>query len=147
MDANRAVAVNGYTISSERTRLDIGLVHQYLSEQAYWARGRTLEVVRRSIDGSLCFGVYKVDEQVGFARVVTDGATFAWLCDVFILDDHRGRGLGKRLLEHVVGEPALQGLAIFVLATRDAHEFYRRYGEFQLLDVPERWMIKRARDS
>ncbi len=134
----------GYTISSDKARLDLELIHEYLSQRSYWAEGRSLDVVRRSIEHSLCFGVYKGDNQVGFARVVTDYATFGWLCDVFVLESHRGRGLGKRLVEYVAAEPGLQGLAIFVLATRDAHDLYREHGGFEVLDAPKRWMIKRA---
>jgi GNAT superfamily N-acetyltransferase len=135
--------VSEYEITCDKSKLDVGLVHRYLSEDSYWAQGRTLEVVHRSIEASLCFGVYKGTRQVGFARVVTDGATFAWLCDVFIIDEHRGLGLGKRLVERVVAEPVLQGLGIFLLATRDAHELYARYGRFTSLDTPGKWMIRR----
>lgn len=137
-------AVDAYSISTDKARLDAELIHEYLSRRSYWAEGRSLEVVRRSIEHSLCFGVYRGEKQVGFARVVTDYATFGWLCDVFILESHRGRGLGKRLVERVAEEPDLRGLAIFVLATRDAHRLYREHGGFELLDSPERWMIKRA---
>ena len=83
-----------FTISADKTRLNIALIHEYLSQRSYWAQGRALEVVRKSIEQSLYFGLYRGDEQVGFARVVTDGATFAWLCDVFVLETMRGRGLG-----------------------------------------------------
>jgi GNAT superfamily N-acetyltransferase len=134
----------GYTISSDKSRLDVALIHDYLSRRSYWAEGRPLEVVRRSIEHSLCFGVYGPDGQVGFARVVTDCATFAWLADVFILEEHRGRGLGKWLIETAVAHPDLQGLKLFLLATRDAHELYRRYGGFEALPKPERWMVRRG---
>lgn len=133
---------DGYSISTDKARFDVGLIHNWLSRRSYWAEGRPFEVVRRSIDASLCFGVYAGREQAGFARVVTDGATFAWLCDVFILEEHRGRGLGKWLIESVVGHPDLQGLRVY-LATRDAHELYRRYGGFQALPAPDRWMVRR----
>jgi GNAT superfamily N-acetyltransferase len=131
-----------YSISTDKTRLDVGLLHDFLSHSAYWALGRPLPVVEKSIEHSLCFGVYADDAQVGFARVVTDYATFAWLCDVFILDAYRGQGLGKWLIECIVAYPDLQGLRRFVLATGDAHELYRRYGGFEVLDHPERWMIR-----
>lgn len=98
--------------------------------------------MRRSIAHSLCFGVYGEGEQVGFARVVTDYATFAWLCDVFVLETARRRGLGKWLIASVIAHPDLQGLRRFTLATRDAHELYRRYGGFEALRAPERWMEK-----
>ncbi len=92
---------DGYTISTDKARLDISAIHEYLSERSYWAEGRPREVVERAIENSLCFGVYEGERQAGFARVVTDYATFAWLCDVFILEDYRGRGLGKWLVETI----------------------------------------------
>ena len=134
---------DGYTISTDKTRLDTGLIHNFLSEDSYWAQDRPYDVVERSIDHSLCFGVYAGTEQVGFARVVTDYVTFAWLCDVFIVESHRGRGLGKRLVETVVAHPDLDGIRLFSLATRDAHELYRRYAGFEPLEVPEKWMARR----
>lgn len=143
MDSSR----DGYWISTDKARLDVDLVHRYLSQESYWARGRSLDVVRKSIRESLCFGVYAGEEQVGFARVVTDGATFAWLCDVFVIDAHKGTGLGKRLLERVLAEPALQGLKNFILATNDAHDLYAKYGGFKPLSIPTKWMIKRAADE
>jgi GNAT superfamily N-acetyltransferase len=132
----------GYTFSSDKAKLDVPLVHDYLCNESYWAQGRSLPTVRKSIQHSLCFGVYQGEEQVGFARVVTDYATFAWLCDVFILEAHRRQGLGKRLVETVVGHPDLQAIQIFVLATRDAHELYRRYGGFEAKITPEKWMAR-----
>ena len=134
---------DGYTISTDKTRLDTGLIHNFLSEDSYWAQDRPYDVVERSIDHSLCFGVYAGTEQVGFARVVTDYVTFAWLCDVFIVEPHRGQGLGKRLVETVVAHPDLDGIRLFSLATRDAHELYRRYAGFEPLEVPEKWMARR----
>lgn len=131
------------TISTDKARLDVELIHAFLSQHAYWALGRPREVVQRSIENSLCFGVYDQEQQVGFARVVTDYATFAWLCDVFILETHRGRGLGKRLVENIVAHPALRGLRRLLLATRDAHELYRRHGGFEALQAPDRWMERR----
>lgn len=133
-----------YTISTDPARLDVALIHDYLSRRSYWAEGRPLDVVQRSIEHSLCFGVYEGQQQVGFARVVTDYATFAWLCDVFILEPHRGRGLGKALIACVVAHPALRNLRLFILATRDAHELYRRYGGFEELAAPHKWMVRRG---
>jgi len=133
---------DGYLISTDRDRLDVDFVHGFLSSSAYWARGRPLATVQRSIEGSLCFGIYKEARQVGFARVVTDRATFAWLCDLFVAEGHRGRGLGKWLVECIAGHPDLQTLRIFLLATRDAHELYRRYGGFEALPAPERFMAR-----
>ena len=134
---------DGYTISTDKTRLDLALIHDYLSQRSYWAQGRSLDLVRRSIDHSLCFGLYAGDQQAGFARVVTHYTTFAWLCDVFILETHRGRGLGKWLIETVVAHPDLHNLRNFLLATRDAHSLYHRYGDFQPLPIPDRWMLRR----
>lgn len=124
----------GYAISTDTRYLDLPLIHAYLSEESYWAEGVPQEVVRRSIDGSIDFGLYEGDplvgtaKQVGFARVVTDRATFAWLCDVFVLEPHRGKGLGKWLIEIVLEHPDLQGLRNVLLATRDAHELYSAFG-------------------
>ena len=128
-----------YCISTDRARLDVALIHRYLSTSTYWAQGRPLEVVERSIENSLAFGIYEGAQQVGFARVITDYATFAWLADVFVLEAHRGRGLGKWLMEVVVSHPRLQGFRRWLLATKDAHELYRKFG-FIDLHRPERWM-------
>lgn len=131
-----------YTISTDKARLDVPLVHHYLSERAYWALGRSLSIVRLSIENSLCYGVYAGSKQAGFARVVTDTATFAWLCDVFILEEYRGRGLGKWLVECIVSNPELSKLRLFILATRDAHSLYRQYGKFEPLQEPQRWLAR-----
>jgi GNAT superfamily N-acetyltransferase len=133
---------NMIEISTDRSRLDIAYIHRYLSEKCYWSIGRSRAVVEKSIANSLCFGVYDGDRQMGFARVVTDYATFAWLCDVFIDAAYRGRGVGKQLVETVVAHPELQGMRNFILATRDAHELYRQYGGFEALAAPERWMAR-----
>ncbi len=128
-----------YLISTDRSRLDVELIHDYLSNTSYWATGRSLEVVQRSIENSLSFGIYKGSEQVGFARVVTDYATFAWIADVFVLPEHRSRGLSKRLMEVILLHPRLQGFRRWVLSTKDAHGLYERFG-FIKLHRPERWM-------
>jgi GNAT superfamily N-acetyltransferase len=136
---------DGYVISTDRERLNPHLIHGYLSNRSYWAQGRSLAVVLKSIEHSLCFGVYQGAEQVGFARVVTDYATFAWLCDLFILESHRGQSLGKWLVESVVAHPELHSLRLFILATRDAHELYGRYGGFEALQEPQRLMVRSRR--
>ena len=128
-----------YTISTERARLDLGVVHRFISEESYWGQGRSPEVVRKTVENSVPFGVYHGDEMVGFARVVTDYATFAWLADVFVLKEHRGRGLSKWLMEVILGHPELQGFRRWVLATKDAHGLYEQFG-FIALHRPERWM-------
>jgi GNAT superfamily N-acetyltransferase len=134
---------NGYAISTDKAKLDVDAIHAYLSERSYWAEGRPREVMEKAIANSLCFGVYDGERQAGFARVVTDYATFAWLCDVFILEDYRGRGLGKWLVETVTTHPTLAKLRRILLATYDAHELYRRYGGFETLPGPEYWMVRR----
>ena len=122
---------DGYLISTDASMLDLEVVHGYLS-RSYWAAGVPEDVVRRSIENSLCFGVYRGEEQAGFARVVTDRATFAYLADVFVLEEHRGQGIGKWLLEVILSHPDLQGLRRWMLATRDAHDLYRRYAFTEL---------------
>ncbi len=134
-------------ISTDRDRLDVPLIHEFLCRSSYWAHGRPIEQVRRSIENSLCFGVYVGTAQIGFARVVTDYATFAWVCDVFILEPHRGRGLGKRLIQAVVEHPALRDLRLMILATRDAQSLYTTYGGFRTIDVGNRWMIRRGSEN
>ncbi len=130
---------DGFTISTDKARLDVDAMHAFLANEAYWAQGRPRAVVERTIEHSLCFGVYDGDRQVGFARVVSDFATFAWLADVYIVPDYRGRGLGKWLMECVFAHPDLQGLRRFLLATRDAHGLYSQYG-FTALGNPDRMM-------
>jgi len=133
---------DGYLISTDPSMLDIEAVHGFL-QRSYWAADRPLETVRRSVEHSLNFGLYQAGDprQVGFARVVTDFATFAWLCDVFIDEAHRGHGLGVWLMETVAGHPRLQGLRLWLLGTRDAHSLYEKAG-FKPLGAPERWMWK-----
>lgn len=128
-----------YLISTDPERLDISLIHHFLSTETYWAVGRSRETVERSLTNSFCFGIYRNGEQVGFARVVTDFATFAWIADVFVLPEHRGRGLAKWLMTVILAHPKLQGFRRWVLATKDAHELYAQFG-FIPLHRPERWM-------
>ena len=127
-----------FTIDTDKSRLQLETIHRFLSE-SYWAKGVSLDVVRRAVENSLCFGVYDGDAQVGFARVISDYATFAYLADVFVLESHRGRGLASRLMTAVVSHPQLQGLRRWVLATRDAHGLYAKFG-FTPLAAPERFM-------
>ena len=131
--------LGAHHISTDRARLDLDAIHSYLSERSYWARGRTYEQITRAIDNSLPFGLYHGTEQVGFARIVSDWATFAWLADVYVLPEHRGIGLGKALVEAVVEHPDVHGLPRLMLATADAHGLYERYGFTQLEGV-ERFM-------
>ncbi|MEW6284927.1 MAG: GNAT family N-acetyltransferase [Chloroflexota bacterium] len=131
---------DNYTISTDPARLDIDAITDML-QRAYWTQGRTREMIARYVQHSLVFGVYHDDKQVGLARVVSDYTTFAWLCDVFIHEDHRGHGLGKWLVETVHTHPDLQGLRRWLLATRDAHGLYEQFG-WMPLDHPEHWMHK-----
>jgi len=128
-------------ITTDVSRLDRNRLHAWRTG-AYWSRGIPRKVLDRAIDGSLCFGVITDGETVGFARVVTDRATFAWLCDVFVDEAHRGGGVGTQLMDAVMAHPDLQALRSFLLATRDAHGLYERYG-FAALEQPERFMAIR----
>ncbi|MEI6948480.1 GNAT family N-acetyltransferase [Paraflavisolibacter sp. H34] len=133
-----------FSISNDKTLLDIDLVWDYLSNRSYWARGRSRETVERSIANSLCFGLYDEQKrQVGFARVATDYAVFAWLMDVFILEDYRGQGLGKLLMQEIFSHPELQEVKRWGLGTLDAHGLYQQFG-FRPLSQPER-MMERVR--
>ncbi len=128
-------------VTTDPAKIDRDLVYGFLS-QSYWARGIPREVLERGIANSLCFSLFDGDAQVGFARVATDRATFAYLADVFVLPTHRGRGLSKLLMETIVAHPDLQGLRRWVLVTRDAHGLYARYGFTPLAKVDgymERW--------
>ena len=131
-----------YEISDDTARLDLDVVHRYLSEESYWAQRIPRELVARAVAHSLCFGVYAEGAQVGFARVVSDRATFAYLANVFVLPEHRGQGLSKRLMAAVIAHPELQGLRRWMLATADAHDLYRQHG-FTALARPERFMERR----
>ena len=115
------------------------MVHHYLCNESYWAKNIPLGIVKKRIKGSVCFGLYHHEEQIGFARVITDRATFGYLADVFILENYRGRSLGKWLMEVLMGHPRLQGFRRWMLATRDAHGLYASFG-FKPLDKPERFM-------
>jgi GNAT superfamily N-acetyltransferase len=122
-----APPTDGITVSTDPARLDLDVIHGFLAG-SYWAAGIPREVVERAVRHSLCFGAYAEDRQVGFARVISDRATFAYVSDVFVLPSHRGRGVGKRLMAAIVGHPDLQGLRRWVLFTRDAHGLYRQFG-------------------
>jgi len=126
-------------ISDDKALLNRALIHKFLTERSYWAKGVPREIVERSIEHSLCFGVYRAERQIGFARVVTDFATFAWLADVFIVEEERGRGLSKRLVAAVLAHPQLQGLRRFMLGTLDAHGLYAQFGFVPIAQV-ERFM-------
>ena len=135
-----------YEIDTDKRRLDIAAIHRFLSKESYWAPNRTLEQTLTAIENSLCFGLYKGREQVGFARVITDKATFAYIGDVYVLEAHRGQGLSKWLMKTIIEQPDLQGLRRWLLATRDAHGLYEQYG-FCVLVHPDRWMERPAPDA
>lgn len=131
--------VAGYKISTHKSDLDFNVIHSFISN-TYWAKGIPAETLQRALDNSICFGVFtEQNQQVGFARVITDCATFAYLSDVFILDDHRGKGLSKWLMEEIVAHADLQNLRRFVLATKDAHGLYQQFG-FGALSYPDTFM-------
>lgn len=130
--------ISDYTFSTDKTKLDLQVIHLFLSN-SYWAQNIPVEIIKTSIENSMCFGVYHKEKQIGFARVITDCATFGYLADVFILEEHRGKGLSKKLMEYIMSQPELKGLRRFMLATRDAHKLYEQYG-FKQLAKPDRIM-------
>ncbi len=132
--------MNHYTISTDKSRLDIAAIHDFISNRSYWGKGRTLDAVRKSVENSLCFGAYDGEGRlIGFARVVTDLATFAYLMDVFVLEGHRGAGIGKHLVQSVVEHPDLKNIRFWRLDTLKAHGLYRKFG-FTEPRTPERIM-------
>ncbi|WHY96591.1 GNAT family N-acetyltransferase [Peribacillus simplex] len=140
--------IKGFSISTDKKYLDVDVIHNFLNQEAYWSKGITKETVMKSIDNTtLCFGVYKGEignegsEQVGFARVITDLATHAYLCDVFILPGYRKLGLSKWLMDVITNHAELEGVRRFMLATNDAHSLYKKYG-FNQIDNPELFMQK-----
>ncbi|MCX2491930.1 GNAT family N-acetyltransferase [Pedobacter sp. PF22-3] len=133
------ISENGFIFSDQKALLDIEAIHHYLSIESYWAKGIPLTTVKRSIDNSLCFGIYKDQEQIGFARWITDKATFAWLCDVYVKENYRGLGLSKKMMSFMIFHPDLQGLRRYQLATLDAHGLYEQFG-FSAIENPDRQM-------
>lgn len=142
-DKNHERQNGEFTISTDKNRLQLDRIHEFLSGESYWAKERTKRQTATAIENSLCFGVYTGENQIGFARVISDYATFAYIGDVYILDEFRGRGLSKFLMETILAHPELQNLRRWLLATKDAHGLYAQYG-FHDLKFPERWMEKPA---
>ncbi len=136
---------NRFRISTNTEEFNLSYIHHYLSHDSYWASGIPMDTVKRSIANSLCFGVFEKDKQVGFARVISDRATFAYLADVFIEASYRGLGLSKLLMETIMGYPELQHLRNWLLMTRDAHRLYEQYG-FTIHPQPESVMRKNNPD-
>jgi len=130
-----------FRLSSRKEELDIAFIQHWLNSESYWAKDRSPNVVGASVENSLCVGLYDGKRQIGFARVVTDYATFAWLCDVFIVKEYQGQGLGKWLIEAITANPVLRKLRMF-LGTRDAHGLYERYGGFERILETDRWMAR-----
>ena len=132
--------MSNYKISTDKDKLDLIAIHDFLTNRSYWARGRSFETVKRSIENSICFGVYdNTDKLVGFARVLTDSAVFAYIMDVFILEDFRKQGLGKQLMDAIMKHPDTQGLQRVMLATNDAHKLYEKFG-FVVTEIPNKIM-------
>ncbi|OGN92738.1 MAG: hypothetical protein A2Z71_06890 [Chloroflexi bacterium RBG_13_50_21] len=131
-----------YSITTDKSKLDVGMIHHFLYTTAHWAVGRPMSIVRKSIENSICFGVYDEEQQVGFARIVTDGATVGWICDMFILPSNRSNGLGRWLVECMMEHPEIKGLRRILLNTRDAHDLYVKYAGFRSLLAPESWLEK-----
>ncbi|MEO6303878.1 MAG: GNAT family N-acetyltransferase [Bacteroidia bacterium] len=131
--------INEFLFSTDKNKLQVNVIYNYLSKESYWAQNIPLEIVKQSIEGSICFGVYYKDQQIGYARVVTDCATFGYLADVFILQPFRGKGLSKQLMQFIMDNPAFKKIRRFMLATKDAQGLYKQFG-FSQLAMPERIM-------
>jgi GNAT superfamily N-acetyltransferase len=130
---------DGFLISTDRSKLDLTVIHNYLCNESYWARHITFDIVQRSIENSFCFGIYKENQLIGFARLITDYTSFAYLADVFVLTEYRGKGLSKWLMAFMLANPEMQGLRRWLLTTKDAHGLYEQFG-FIVHDKPERVM-------
>jgi GNAT superfamily N-acetyltransferase len=132
-------AKGAYSITTDRAKMDVSFIYHFLSTEAYWSKNIPMDTVQRAIDHSLNFGLFHLDQQVGYARIISDLATIAYLGDVFIAPDHRGRGLSKWMMEQIMAHPDLQGLRRWILLTMDAHDLYRQFG-WQSIAQPDRWM-------
>ena len=135
-----------FLISTDKSKLDVQVIHQYLAEESYWSKNIPVDIVRKGIEGSYCFGLYHQQKQIGFARVITDGAVFGYLADVFVLKEFRGQGLSKWMMKFILSHPQLQGFRRWMLGTLDAHGLYKQFG-FKALDNPEIYMILRLFDE
>ncbi|MEI6411780.1 MAG: GNAT family N-acetyltransferase, partial [Bacteroidota bacterium] len=130
---------DAFQLSTDPAKLDLKVIHNYLSNESYWAKNIPFETVKSAVENSLNFGLYYQDRQIGYARIVSDYTSMAYLADVFILEAFRGQGLSKWLMETIMQHPNLQGLRRWILLTRDAHELYKRFG-WQPIAIPDRWM-------
>lgn len=133
------ITKNGFLLSTDKDKLDVEVIYQFLSN-SYWATNIPRDIVAKSLENSLCFGIYKDNRLVGFARTITDYATFAYLADVFVLEEFRGNGLSKWLVDNIKQHPDLQGLRRWMLATKDAHQLYKQYAGFVPITSPGMWM-------
>lgn len=131
--------INGYLFSTDKEKLQHTYIHHFLSEESYWAKNIPIHIVEKAIEGSICFGVYDKQQQIGFARIITDHATFGYLADVFIDKDYRSKGLSKELMNFITEQPFIKTLRRFMLATKDAHSLYAQFG-FNALKEPDRFM-------
>jgi GNAT superfamily N-acetyltransferase len=134
---------SNYTISTDKIKIDVELVHHYLSNESYWAKNIPLDIVKTGIENSFCFSLFYKETQIGFARVITDKATFGYLADVFIIDKHKGKGLGKWLMQTILEHEELQGFRGWMLGTKDAHGLYEKFG-FKLTNDTTRIMRKQG---
>ena len=130
-----------FRISTDIREMDVDLVHEYLSKQSYWAKGRGKEEVIKSMENSICFAVFDGNAQIGFARLVTDYVVFAWLMDVFVINEYKNKGVGRFLMDYIMNLPEIKEVNGFGLRTKDAHGFYIKYG-FHQISEPETWMQK-----
>ena len=136
---------DNYFISNDKMLMDVNVIHDFLSNRSYWAKGISKQRIEKSITNSLPFGVFEGKNQIGFAQVITDYATFGWICNVFILENHRGKGLSKALIHAITEHFELKNMRRLLLATADAHGLYTQYG-FSALEKPERWLEKTIAD-
>ena len=134
-----------YLITTDKTKLNLKVIHNYLSNESYWSRNIPFEIVKAATENSLNFGLFFKEKQIGYARIVSDFATTAYLADVFVLKEFRGQGLSKWLMEIIMNHPDLQGLRRWILATKDAHGLYKQFG-WKPMAAPERWMEKHNPD-
>ena len=138
--------INNYLFSTDKNKLQVSVIHDYLSKESYWAQNMPRDLVKETIAGSVCFGLYFNNQQIGYARLITDNATFAYLADVFILKEHQGKGLSKELMKFIMDYPVVKKIRRFMLATRDAHGLYKQFG-FNTLAKPETIMEIKFFDS
>ena len=139
MELIREITFDDFQISTDKSKLDLAFIHHYLCFESYWAKNIPLDILKAAIENSLCFGIYHEQHQIGFARLITDYATFGHLADVFVVDPYKGKGLGKKLIEFILATDCIKYFRRITLGTQDAHSLYAKFG-FTPLKVPERFM-------